>query len=402
MPWSKPLMLWAHPLGNLTATSTESGYDVKNLIDRLEGTFWKATSTADQYIYFKPMENGGFETGDFTNWTQNSSAIESTTIRTGSYSSKLVASGSDADGAESDPVIVRLGAIATIKGYHKVTVLTTGDYICYVKFYGDEAGTDYITKTPLVTHSSTVDWTLSSKTVGAINSGADIEYPAGTKAISVEQAWWNSAGDPDGTAFMDDLSVSFDADYLFIWDSNFYKGITGTIVLQHSDDDVSYSDAFTAYKPATRNIYKALDASTLKPFRRLKISGFENISVMSLCYWGLKAEWDYMTSSFDPDGVKEKVNINIGETGVLLGAHEKYYEQDFAVSLSDAEDATYKKTKEWKDETRLLNAGWLWEETEHSEDLWLMRLKAGSYRAPLTKGGLYRNIRLTLTGRQQT
>jgi hypothetical protein len=50
--WAKVHFYYAHTLSSLAATSTASGYDVANLLNRLELNGWKATSTATQYITF--------------------------------------------------------------------------------------------------------------------------------------------------------------------------------------------------------------------------------------------------------------------------------------------------------------------------------------------------------------
>jgi len=54
MPWGKPKFYYEHNLSGLVATSTATGlYDVANLLDRLEGTFWKAANTTTpMYITF--------------------------------------------------------------------------------------------------------------------------------------------------------------------------------------------------------------------------------------------------------------------------------------------------------------------------------------------------------------
>jgi hypothetical protein len=50
--WGKPTFYYRNGLSGLTATSTLSGTNVANLLDRLEVNFWIATSTATQYITF--------------------------------------------------------------------------------------------------------------------------------------------------------------------------------------------------------------------------------------------------------------------------------------------------------------------------------------------------------------
>lgn len=50
--WAKVKIYYKTSLASLTATSTATDYNVDNLLDFLENTSWKATSTATQYITY--------------------------------------------------------------------------------------------------------------------------------------------------------------------------------------------------------------------------------------------------------------------------------------------------------------------------------------------------------------
>ena len=52
MAWSKITIYYKHSLTGLVASSTMSGYDVANLLDRLERTLWKGDVITDIYITF--------------------------------------------------------------------------------------------------------------------------------------------------------------------------------------------------------------------------------------------------------------------------------------------------------------------------------------------------------------
>lgn len=52
MPWSSIELYYEHSLAGLVATSEVAGYPVANLLNRIDGNLWKATSTATQYITF--------------------------------------------------------------------------------------------------------------------------------------------------------------------------------------------------------------------------------------------------------------------------------------------------------------------------------------------------------------
>ena len=75
MPWAKPTFYWHHVLADLTATSTATGYDVANLLDRREDTFWKATSGATQYITNDFLISSFLTTADGRGSATNSTGI---------------------------------------------------------------------------------------------------------------------------------------------------------------------------------------------------------------------------------------------------------------------------------------------------------------------------------------
>lgn len=52
MSWNPIELYYAHSLAGLVATSEVTGYPVANILDGLDGTLWKATGTATQYITF--------------------------------------------------------------------------------------------------------------------------------------------------------------------------------------------------------------------------------------------------------------------------------------------------------------------------------------------------------------
>lgn len=55
--WAKIKFFYKKSVELLTATSTEAGYDVDNLLDDLEGTLWKPTDNTDQYLSQKGVLN---------------------------------------------------------------------------------------------------------------------------------------------------------------------------------------------------------------------------------------------------------------------------------------------------------------------------------------------------------
>ena len=67
MDWEGITFYWKHVLANLAATSTDAGYDVANILDRLDDTRWQAANTATpMYIDISSGPGGGDSlTADF-------------------------------------------------------------------------------------------------------------------------------------------------------------------------------------------------------------------------------------------------------------------------------------------------------------------------------------------------
>lgn len=61
--WNAVKAFYAHSLTDLSATSSETGFPVANLLDRIVGKRWKATSAATQYI--TPTDPGSAQVIDY-------------------------------------------------------------------------------------------------------------------------------------------------------------------------------------------------------------------------------------------------------------------------------------------------------------------------------------------------
>ncbi len=60
MAWEPITFYWEHVLANLAATSTDTGYDVANILDRLDDSKWQAANiTTPMYIYPTTGPGGG-------------------------------------------------------------------------------------------------------------------------------------------------------------------------------------------------------------------------------------------------------------------------------------------------------------------------------------------------------
>lgn len=151
-------------------------------------------------IWLGLLQNGGFERGTFTGWVQQSAVIDSSVVHSSKYSSKLEASGAGVGGARTEPLIIDVSKTFKIICWNKVESLSAGEYRFIIRFYSDAAGTTLISTSILTNFSAVTDWTQTEKTIGP---GGDVEFPATTVSVRLEQIWDNT---PTGIAYMDDVS----------------------------------------------------------------------------------------------------------------------------------------------------------------------------------------------------
>lgn len=78
MSWSKITVYYKHNLTGLTASSTASGYDVANLLDRLERTLWKGDVITDTYITFDAGSGSTYQADSLRIARHNLSSINAT------------------------------------------------------------------------------------------------------------------------------------------------------------------------------------------------------------------------------------------------------------------------------------------------------------------------------------
>jgi hypothetical protein len=153
------------------------------------------------------VENGSFETGDFTDFTNGggNSAIDGTVVHSGAYSSMLVASGSgNLYGAYSNAVRVDPARIYKATSYQNVTDWVAGSYRMRVRYL--DSGESLISAQDLNAWSAaTSGWELMDITMGPSGGGADYDFPATTAYVNLQGYW--QGGTAEGTAYMDDVSL---------------------------------------------------------------------------------------------------------------------------------------------------------------------------------------------------
>ncbi len=168
------------------------------------------------------INNGGFETGDYTGWTANDATVTTDDKQDGTHSSKLVGDTNVLDGAQSDPMVINdTDYKYIVDQYIKITDgggTFAGTVNLLVYFFTDEAGT-VAHGTPssvLDTYSATTGWDNSNKSVAPAALSPDINIPSGTKSIRIGSEW---TGVTDGDVFIDSVKVTIDSrdkDYLML------------------------------------------------------------------------------------------------------------------------------------------------------------------------------------------
>ena len=387
--WAVPTIYYDYSLSGLVATSELTGFEASKLLDRLESTWWKsATATTPLYRTFDAGEGNTYEADYFTMSGHNLNTIGATIglqysdgattggdlVTNGGFGSDTTgwtASASSlasvASGQSGNCLEVTNSGAASGSAYQDVTGLTVGETYKVSVYFKKGTGVSGAIKVGTTTDddyygSSTgltdAGWTEYSFYFTAVETSARITF-VNESEISTETALFDTA----------------------------------TMLI------VDWTDAFTAYAPASDLTLVKEFASQDKRLWREEITGTLSAApYAAMAYWGELTELRYLTVGFDPHAEEEEANLNESESGLLLGDHIKHTKKEIPVTISDVSDALYQKVKGWKDGAGLRNAIFAWNKTDYPSDIWVMRRKLGSFKAPFTKRGAYRNISFTLIG----
>lgn len=193
------------------------------------------------------------------------------------------------------------------------------------------------------------------------------------------------------------------ADYLAVLGHNL-KSAGATVVLQYSNDNATYYDAFTAFAVAADTVVlKEFASPGAYRYWRLVIYVPTGLTVpvhMAVCIWGNTTELDYATASFDPHEQEAKADINLSYGGYVAGVHTRYIERSMTLRLDDADSILYAKIKTWWETSGLKNFFVAWETANNPSEVFLVRPDA-RFSNPLKNGGLYRDININLKGRKE-
>lgn len=393
--WAKIKFFWETMLGStgstLTATSTASGYDAKNIYDMLETTMWKGAGS---------LANTSFET-----WSGGPSVAPDNWTLFGN-------GGVARDGANQYSGTY---CAAITFGSGTPTYLEQ-EFMDWARLKGGKLTIKCRVKSSLANHAKIVLYDGVGSAESAFHTGGvtyeqltatrDIDANATTVSIRLQVH-------ATGTAYFDMASfaiyINYDAgagntktaDYFAMCGHNL-GSIVESLVRLEASNDVNFGGAFTAVHPADdKTFLTEFPNPGVYRYWRIVIDGLTSTPpYIAICIWGLKTELDYASASYDPDEQEAKANVNVSDTGYLLGIHRRYTERSMTLRFEDADSALYAKIRDWWETSGLKNFFVAVDTANRPNDVFLMRPDP-KFSNPLKAGGLYRDIALSLKGRKE-
>ena len=381
---AKPKILFNNvfALGIPTATDTDSDsqYNPLNVADWRYNTLWKAASTGEKFIRIdlNIVLNAGFETGDFTNWDQNNASI-SGDQHSGLWSSTLVATGSNQSGPRSDAYDVDVTKTYIASGWSKITAYTAGTYRFRIIFLDStetiiSPSIDLLTLTALQS-----SWLYTEKSIGPVGSGADIEFPAGTKYVQFDDRLEDT---PTATAFIDDVLFyeNVTVDSLVIANHNLWStGASIRVQESHSQGESAavWSYISSAFSPTND---KAFIDDSITPTSgsrgyAIQITTSNNvIPYVGMAWLGDIFTFEkYALGPFDPDPETQKSETTKSMAGYPLGTIIDYYTRQINVNFRLLSPSWVSDTFStlWTHLRQGLPVVWIWDITNHSDEIYI-------------------------------
>lgn len=177
-------------------------------------SFDKRNSMEALFVRLKPAQsdiffhyfNWGFEAGDLSEWIAFSDVIDNVTVRTGTYSAKLSATGSAINGIESYHFVIADNRKYNIDSYHNITAWSAGTYSFEISYYSDLYGNDLISSDTIYSKAATTaGWKQGTKTIAPAGIESDLDFPANAKSFKIKRS--GGAGS-NFTAYIDDIDIS--------------------------------------------------------------------------------------------------------------------------------------------------------------------------------------------------
>lgn len=177
-------------------------FDAQN---SLESVFERLKPASSRLLF--DTFNWGFE-NDFIDWIQGDAVTDAVTVRTGTASAKLEASGSNVLGPSLRGIEINATSFYQSDVYINITSYAAGNFIAKLNYYDNilGTGTPLQTETLFVRTATTAGFVLESYTIGQTSDSPDFIIPATAKAVDVTFEWDTT---PTGIAYIDDFSFNF-------------------------------------------------------------------------------------------------------------------------------------------------------------------------------------------------
>jgi len=249
---------------------------------------------------------------------------------------------------------------------------------------------------------SPVELYYNHSLAGLVATSEATGYPVSNLLNRIDGNFWKATSTATQYITFDaGVGNTYSPDYLLIYNHNLHTA-GATIVVQYSTDNFAANtvDAFTAYAPADDKVILKPFTAIAKRYWRLKISGATVAPWIALCQWGPKTDLDY-ADAINPYDLENKGIVNVGDTGVVQGIHNKFIEYALQIKFLDADLTLTNKLIAWEAAVGLGLFAISWDPGDHSNDIRVMRRKDGKFTAPLKVGGLYADLSMNLIGKKE-
>lgn len=243
----------------------------------------------------------------------------------------------------------------------------------------------------------------AGSTLTAANTETTGDYDVSYIYNMLETNLWKSSGiNPVDFKYDAGIGNTKTADYLAIIGHNLGT-VGGTVYLQYSDTGLWTGEQVTvsSFTPTDdKVILKEFPKTTGHRYWSFYVNAGIVVPEISLCIWGNKTELDWASGGFDPHEQNHKANINISETGYVLGIHKKFVEREMTLEFNDDDGTLYPKIEDWRDNHGLKNFFIAWDLINKPNEVFLMRSDK-RHSNPFTLQGAARKIRINLIGRAE-
>lgn len=391
---ARPIIFFDNILerGTLSAATAVSGFPVDNIADQRTYKPYKVATAGGRTITvdLNKITNPGLETGDATGWTLTDATVDNTNPASGTWALKLVATGSDTVGADTDSEDVDPLKTYRLKFKGDLDIYASGSFNLQV-FFLDAEGNQLSSTVAKQWTAATVGYESISVSVGP--TGADVVIPTGTASLFLRVS---GLGTPNFTAYMDDVLFfeETDPDSLAVAGHNYYTA--GAIISVTSNN--SDSEALGAFTTRLANFTVPSDKAFFKEItavgtaqRAWRVEQTTNniavfVGVMVIGERLTMERWP--VGDFDPDPELPRAAVSVNDVGSHLGTSILRTEIKTQAQFQKITDSWFTGTFKpaWDEHIGLLKPFfWVWDVDNHPLEVYYVRWPGGQGRmAPLT------------------